>query len=162
VKNAAGVGVGDDAAKVCGSLVAHAGTEDNSLGVLVVEELEHLIERERAADVGVEDKQPLGTALEDGISEVVQTTSGTKSLVLAEVLDSNGGKLLCRVLDKVAEDGLVVVADDVDLLDLLVGNARDGREAVPDDGVAGDLEEGLGDVEGEGTEARASGGTADL
>lgn len=37
-----------------------------------------------------------------------------------------------------------------------------GRDAVPDDGVAGDLEEGLGDVEGEGTEASAAGGTTDL
>lgn len=45
------------------------------------------------------------------------------------------------LLDEVAEDGLVVVADDEDFLDL--GDFGDGGEAVGDDGVAGDFEEGL-------------------
>ncbi|KAI6757428.1 hypothetical protein HG531_003253 [Fusarium graminearum] len=162
VKNTACVRVGDDATKVCGSLVAHTGSENNGLGILVVEELEHLIERERAADIGVEDKEALGAALEDSITEVVETTSGSKSLVLAQVLDGDAGELLGRVLDEVAEDGLVVVADDVDLLDLLVGNAGDGGEAVPDDGVAGDFEQRLGQVERQRAETGSSRRTADL
>lgn len=45
------------------------------------------------------------------------------------------------VLDEVAEDGLVVVADDEDLADL--GDLGDGGEAVLDYRVAGDFEEGL-------------------
>ena len=93
---------------------------------------------------------------------MVEAAGGAEGLVLAQVADGDLGELLGGVLDEVAEDGLVVVADDVDLLDLLVGDAGDGREAVPDDGVAGDFEEGLGDVEGEGAEAGASRGAADL
>jgi hypothetical protein len=162
VKNTASVRVGDDATKVCGSLVAHTGSENDGLGILVVEELEHLFERERAADIGVENKEALGAALEDGITEVVETTSSSKSLVLAQVLDSDGGELLGRVLDEVAEDGLVVVADDVDLLDLLVGDASDRGEAVPDDRVTGDFEQRLGDVERQRTETGSSRRTADL
>lgn len=162
VQHTAGVGVGDDAAEVGGSLVAHAGTEDDGLGILLDEEAQHLIEGEGAADIGVEDKEALRAALEDGIAEVVETTSGTERLVLAEVLDGDGGELLGGVLDEVAEDRLIVVANDVDLLDLLVRDAGDGAEAVPDDGVTGDLEEGLGDVEGEGAEAGASRRATDL
>lgn len=71
---------------------------------------------------------------------MVETASGSKSLILAEILDSDGGELLGGVLDEVAEDRFVVVADDVDLLDLLVGDASDGGETVPDDGVASDFE----------------------
>lgn len=93
---------------------------------------------------------------------MVQAASSAEGFILAEVLDGDGGELLCRVLDEVAEDGLVVVTDDVDLLDLLVGDAGDGAQAVPDDGVAGDFEEGFGDIEREGTEASSSGRAADL
>lgn len=147
VEDTASVSIGDDATEVVGGFVAHSGAQDNSLGVLLNEELEHLVQRERAADIGIEHKEALGPALEDGISEVVQTASGAQSLVLAEVLDGDGGELLGGVLDEVTEDGLVVVADDVNLLDLFVGNAGDGGEAVPDDGVAGHFEERFGDVE---------------
>lgn len=160
VKHSAGVGVGDDAAKVGGGVVADAGAEDDGLGVPLNEELEHLLQRERAADVGIEDKEALGAALEDGISEVVQTTSGAQRLVLAQISQVDAGELLGRVLDEVAEDGLVVVADDVDVLDLL--DAGNGREAVPDDGVAGDFEEGLGEVKRERAESRATRRAADL
>lgn len=45
------------------------------------------------------------------------------------------------VLDKVAEDGLVVVADEEDFGDL--GDSGDGVEAVLDDGLAGNFEQGL-------------------
>ena len=162
VKNTASVRIGNDATEVCSSLVAHTGSENDGLGVLVVEELEHLLERERAADIGVEDKEALRTALENSIAEVVQTTSSSKRLVLAQVLDGDVGELLGRVSDKVAEDGLVVVTDDVDLLDLLVGNASDGGQAVPDDGVAGDFEERLGHVERKRAEASSSRRTTDL
>lgn len=160
VKHAAGVGVGDDAAKVGGGVVADAGAENDGLGVPLDEELEHLLQRERAADVGVEDEEALGAALEDGISEVVQAAGGAQRLVLAQVSQVDAGELLGRVLDEVAEDGLVVVADDVDVLDLL--DAGNGREAVPDDGVAGDFEEGLGEVKRERAESRATRGATDL
>jgi hypothetical protein len=49
--------------------------------------LQHLTEREGAAHIGVEDEQPGGAALEDGIAEMIQPASRPKSLVLAEVLD---------------------------------------------------------------------------
>lgn len=160
VEHSAGVGVGHDATKVGGGFVADAGAEDDGLCVSLNKELEHLLQRERAADVGVEDKEALGAALEDGISEVVQTAGGAQGLVLAQISQVDAGELLGRVLDEVAEDGLVVVADDVDVLDLL--DAGNGRQAVPDDGVAGDFEEGLGEIQRERTESRATRGATDL
>ena len=45
------------------------------------------------------------------------------------------------VLDEVAENGLVVVADEEDFGNLL--DSGDGIEAVLDDGLAGNFEEGL-------------------
>lgn len=162
MEDAAGVGVAHDATEVGGGVVGNAGAENDGLGALVVEELQHLVKGERAADVGVQDEEALGAALEDGIAEMVETAGGAQGLVLAQVLDGEVGELIGGVLDKVAEDGLLVVADDEDLGDLLAGNTLDGRQAVPDDGVAGDFEEGLGDVEGEGAESSSSGRTADL
>ena len=160
VEDAAGVGIGDDAAKVGGGVVAHASAEDDGLGVALNGKLEHLGEGEGAADVGVEDEEAVGPALEDGVAEVVQAAGGAEGLILSQVADGDGGELLGRVLDEVAEDGLVVVADDVHLLN--DGDAGDGRQAVPDDGVAGHLEQRLGDVEREGAEARAARRAADL
>lgn len=146
MQNTAGVRIGDNATEVCRRLVAHTCSEDDSLSILIVEKLEHLIKRERTANIGVENKETLGATLEDSIAEVVETASGSKCLILAEVLDSDGRELLGGVLDEVAEDRFVVVADDVNLLDLLVGDASDGGEAVPDDGMASDLEQRLGHV----------------
>ena len=156
VQDSLSVGIGHDAAEVGGSIVADAGAENNSLGVFLHSQLQHLGEGEGAANVGVEDEEALGAALEDGIAEVVETASGAEGLVLAQVLDGDGGELLGRVFDEVAEDGLVVVADDADLLDLLAWDAGNGGEAMPDDGVSGDFEEGFGNVEGEGSEAGAA------
>jgi hypothetical protein len=72
---------------------------------------------------------------------VVQAAGGAQGLVFAEVLDGQVGELARRILNEVAEDGFLVVADEVDLLD--GGDLVDGGEAVPDDGVAGDVEKGL-------------------
>lgn len=79
--------VTDNAAKVGGSLFAHTGSQDDSFGVLLPEHLQHLVEWEAAADIGVQDKDVLGAALENGITEVVQAAGGAKGLVFAEVLD---------------------------------------------------------------------------
>jgi len=123
----------------------------------------------------------LGMVAQDGVAEVVQATGGTQRLVLAQVLDGKVGELQRRVLNEVAEDGFFVVADQVDLVDR--GNLADGSQAVPDDGMPGDVEEGLEtmsvsmagqkskshdgmaylrDIEGERTETSATGGAADL
>lgn len=162
MQDALGVRVGHDATEVGGSLVADARAQDDGLGVLLLIELEHLGEREGAADVGVQHKQAVGAALEDGIAEVVEAAGCAEGLILAEVFDGDAGELLGRVLDEVAEHRLVIVADDADFLDLLVGNACDGRQAVPDDGVAGHFEEGFRDVEGERSETSAAGRSTNL
>ena len=72
---------------------------------------------------------------------MVQPARGSQGLVLAQVLNRDVGVCAVGVLDEVAEDGLVVVADDEDLADL--GDFGDGGEAVLDDRVAGDFEEWL-------------------
>lgn len=69
---------------------------------------------------------------------MVQTTGGAKRLVLAEVFDRDMWVGAGAVLDEVAEDGLIVVADNEDLAD--GRDFGDGGKAVGDDGVAGDFE----------------------
>jgi hypothetical protein len=111
VQHTACVGVRHDAAEVRGCLLADPRTQDHRLGVLLAEHLEHLVEREAAAHVGVQNEDVLRLALEDGIAEVVQAARGAQRLVFSEVLDRQVRKLGRRILDEVAENGLVVVAD---------------------------------------------------
>mgnify|MGYP007054560879 CR=1 FL=1 len=141
VQDALGVRVGHDAAEVGCGLIADPRAQDDRLGVLLLEQLQHIEQRERAADVGVEDEEPLGPALEDGVAEVIQSTGGAQRRVLAQVQDAELGELLGGVLDEVAEDGLIVVADQDDLAE--AGDIGKGLEAVVDDGVTGDFEQGL-------------------
>jgi len=72
---------------------------------------------------------------------VVKTTGGAQGSVLAQVADGDVGVFAVGILDEIAEDGLVVVADKEDFGDL--GDSGDGIEAVLDNGLAGDFEEGL-------------------
>lgn len=141
VQHALGVGVRDDASEVGGRLVGDSCAEHDGLGILVVEQTQHLLQREGRADVGVEDKQLLGSALEDDIAEVVETTGGTQRLVLAQVLDAQLGPCCGDGVDEGLEDGFLIVTDNEDFLDL--GDGGDGAEAVLDDGVAGDGEQWL-------------------
>lgn len=141
VQNTLGVGIRDDATEVGGSLVANPGAQDNGLGVLLLGKLEHLVQREGAADVGIDDEEALRVALEDGIAEVVQAAGGAQGLVFPQVLELDVGEIVGGFLDEVAENRLVVVADDEDLLDL--GDLCDGAEAVLYNGVSGDVEKRL-------------------
>lgn len=111
MQDALRVVVANNASEVCSGVVGDLGTQNDGLGVLLVEELEHLIQGEGAAHVGVEDEQALGLALENGIAEMVETTGGTKGLVFSQVLDGKVGVGNGGILDEVAEDGLVIVAD---------------------------------------------------
>jgi hypothetical protein len=72
---------------------------------------------------------------------VVETACRAEGLILAQVLDAQVGEVVRDRVDERLEHGLLVVADDEDLLDL--GNVRDSAEAVLDDGVASDREERL-------------------
>jgi hypothetical protein len=76
VEDTAGVGIGDDATKVRGSLLADTGAEDDGLRIAVLEELEHVVQGEGTANVGVEDEETLRPALKNSITEVVEATSG--------------------------------------------------------------------------------------
>ena len=67
-------------------------------------------------------------ALENSIAEVVETASSSECLVLAQVLHGNVRVCARAVLDEVAEDGLIVVSNNEDLVDL--GKFGDGSEAV--------------------------------
>lgn len=141
VEDSSRVGITDDAAEVGGSVLTDSSAQNDGLGVSVVEELGHLVEGERAADVRVQDEDALGAALEDSIAEVVQTASGAQGLVLAEVLDGQVGEGVGGILDEVLENSLVIVANHDDLLDRR--HLGDGRKAVPDNGVTCDIKEGL-------------------
>lgn len=72
---------------------------------------------------------------------MVETTGSTECLVLAKVLDADVRVGAGAVLDEVAENALVVVANDEDLANLL--DTCNGSEAVLDDWVTGDFEERL-------------------
>jgi hypothetical protein len=87
-----------------------------------------LLEGERAADIGVEDEETVRAALQDGVAEMVEATSRSKSLVLAQVFDGDLRVSAATVLDEIAEDGLIVVTDNEDLTNLR--ELSDGREAV--------------------------------
>ena len=71
VQHATGVRVGNDAAKVCGCVVADAGAKNDGLGIPLVVQLEHLGKREGAADIGVEDEEAIRSTLQDLVAEVV-------------------------------------------------------------------------------------------
>lgn len=141
VQHALGVRVRDDAAEVARRLVGDAGAQHDGLSVLVVEQAQHLLQREGRADVGVQHEQLLGPALEDDIAEVVEAAGGAQRLVLAQVLDAQLRPRAGDGVDERLEDRLLVVADDEDLLDL--GDGGNGAEAVLDDRVAGDGEQWL-------------------
>ena len=72
---------------------------------------------------------------------MVESACGAQSLVLAKIADGHVGVVSAAVFDDIAEDGLVVVADDEDFFDF--GNLSDGGEAMGDDCVAGNREERL-------------------
>ena len=72
---------------------------------------------------------------------MVQATGRAQRLVFSEVLDAQMRPAGRDGVDELLEDGLLIVADDEDLLDL--GDVCDGAEAVFDYGVAGDWEEWL-------------------
>lgn len=141
MQHALAVRVADNTAEITRGVVRDSCAQNHGLGVLLFEQAQHLVEGEGAADVGVEDEEAVGAALEDGIAEVVEAAGGAEGLILAQVADGDLRVGARAVLDEVAEDGLVVVADDEDFADF--GDAGDAGEAVGDDGVAGDFEEGL-------------------
>lgn len=62
-------------------------------------------------------------------------------MVFAEVLDSDLGEFAGGVFDEVAEDGFIVIADEDDFFD--VGDFSDCSQAMPEDRVTGDIEQGL-------------------
>ena len=72
---------------------------------------------------------------------MVKTTGGAQGSVLAQVADGDVGVFAVGILDEIAEDSLVVVTNEEDFGDL--GDSGDSIEAVLDDGLAGDFEEGL-------------------
>ena len=131
----------DNAPKIARRIIRHARSQNHRLGILLFEQPQHLIQRERAADIGIEDEEAIGATFEDRVAEVVESAGGSQGLVFAQVADGDLGVGARAVFDEVAEDGFVVVADDEDFADF--GDAGDGGEAVGDDGVAGDFEEGL-------------------
>lgn len=83
VKNTLRVAVANNASEVRGCLATNTGAKDDGLSVLLGEQLQHLVEGEGAADVGIENEEPLGLALKDGITEVIQPTSSAEGLVFS-------------------------------------------------------------------------------
>lgn len=111
MQHALGVRIGDNTSKVGRGIVADPGSQNHRLGVLLLEQLQHLTKREGAADIGVQDEDALGLALEDGITEMIETSCCTKCRVFTQVLNSELGELLAGVFDEITEDGFIVVAD---------------------------------------------------
>lgn len=141
VQHPLSVRVGHDAAEVGGGVVVHPGSQNHGLSVLLLEQLQHLAQRERAADVGVEHKDALRLALQNGIAEVVETAGGAQRGVFAQVLNAELREFLGGVFDEVAEDALVVIPNQNHFSD--IRDLRKGLEAMVDDGVPGDFEQRL-------------------
>lgn len=75
---------------------------------------------------------------------MVQTTCGAQCLVFSEVFDSELREAVGDGVDERLEDRLFIVANNENLFNLR--DVRNGAEAVFDDGVASDGEEGLTSV----------------
>lgn len=141
MKNALGVSIGDDATKVGSRIIADPGAQNDSLSILLLKEFEHGLKWEGAAHVGIEHEEPIRPAFQDGISEVIEATSSAKSLVLPQILDLDLRELPRGVLDEVTKDIFFIVSDEDHFLD--IWNFGHGFQAVPDDGVAGNIKQRL-------------------
>lgn len=83
VKYSFGMSIRDKATEVGGSIVADSGSKNDSLGILIIKELEHIIQGEGTADVGIEHEEAFRLAFQNSISEVVQTSSGAQCLIFS-------------------------------------------------------------------------------
>ena len=79
--------IGDDATKIARSCVTDTSTKDNSVCLLLLKYLHHLVDWEGAANVGIEHKETVGFTLENCIPEVVESACGTQCLIFAQVFD---------------------------------------------------------------------------
>lgn len=141
MKNSLRVTVRHDTTKIGCCIVADSGTQNDGLRILVIEELEHLPKREGAAYIGIQDKESFRFALQDGISEVIETTSRAECLVLPQVLDFELWEFLAGIFDEVFEHALIIIANEDDFFDAIdLGN---GLEIVPNDGMARNIKQGL-------------------
>lgn len=68
----------------------HLCPQDRAQPTVLHVALLHTIERKTASHVGVQDKELLGVTAQDFVAEMVQATSGTESLVFAEVTEDVG------------------------------------------------------------------------
>lgn len=141
VQHALGVRIGDNTSEVSRGLVADPSPKNHGFCVFLLEQLQHFTKREGAADVGVQDENALGLALENGITEMIETSCRAKRRVFTQVLNSELGELLAGVFDEITEDRFIVVADQDDFTD--IGDLGESLEAVIDNGVTGNFEKGL-------------------
>ena len=141
MKYSLGVRIRHDATEIGGGFVCNSCAQHDCLRILVLEQLEHLIERERRADIGIENEEPVRLAFQYDIAEVIQATGSAQCLVFSEVFDAQlweGGR---DVVDERLENGFLVVTDNENLFDLR--NTDNGAETVFNDWVTGNREEGL-------------------
>lgn len=133
--------VRDNATEVASSILADSCTQDNGLSIFIFKELQHVVQWERTANICVENEEALRFAFENSIAKVVESSGSSQSLVFSKVYDLDLWELFRSILDKVVEDRFVVVTDHADFLD--VGNLCDSGEAMPDNGMSSNFEEGL-------------------
>jgi hypothetical protein len=87
VENLRGLRVDHDTSVLVHDVRLDFETKDGGHGVLIDVEFEHLGEGEGGSNVSVQDKEFVGVATEDFVTEVVQATTGSESLVFAKVAD---------------------------------------------------------------------------
>lgn len=126
--------IADNTPKIGRGIIRHPRPKNNSLSVLLFKQSQHILQREGAAHVGIEDEEAVWSAFKDCIPEVVETPGGPEGLVFAEVFYADGGVGAGAVFHEVPEDAFVVVADDEDFADF--GDFGYGGEAVGDYWVA--------------------------
>jgi hypothetical protein len=72
---------------------------------------------------------------------MVETAGSAQRCVFTEVQDAKLGELLRSIFDEVTEDGLIVVANQDDFVD--IGDFRKGLEAMVDNWMPGDFKKRL-------------------
>lgn len=82
-----GLGVCDNTAKVRCNICWYLCSENDGLGTPVLHQSKHLVQWERAANIRIDYEKLLWLTLQNDITEVIETASGSKSLIFTEVFD---------------------------------------------------------------------------
>lgn len=85
MKDLVGIGFGDEASKVVGRVAGDTGSKDRAQSTVTLVGLLHCDKGESTSNIGVKDKDLVGVAAQDLVTEVVKTSCCAEGLIFAEI-----------------------------------------------------------------------------